>query len=211
MSSITKIGKVSLNSISSIQGTPVTSIAEMVNIIGETTMAGIESIQHVSILINSGSNAYADATISGVDLDKSFIIQSGHCGYESHPAYQQISVRLLNSTTVRAEREAVADWAGATTDAYVIEFSDGINSIQRGSVTFPTYGAGNQTVDTSINSVDLDKAIVVFSAHGSKHASGMFYTPRMYLSSATNLRGIRSGQYKDTITATVQYEVVEFS
>ena len=67
--------------------------------------AGINSVQRGTIHL--GAETYQDATITEVDTDKTFVSYLGVESYTTTLTRALLRVYLLNSTTVRAQRDAI--------------------------------------------------------------------------------------------------------
>lgn len=124
--------------------------------------ATIKSIQSGTILLE-GANKTNTANITEIDFDKSFVIylgqtdevQSGASHFDSTMCY----LELIDSTTVRATREASVSDTSPLVSFIVIEFESGINLIQRGVKT-PAHEGDS---DFTVTEVDLAKAFLVSS------------------------------------------------
>ncbi len=170
--------------------------------------ATLASIQPFFFAIAAGQSTGTATLSPSVDINKSFIIQNGSNAYATDPAYVFSSLVLTNSTTITATRILTANLCYSA--GIVVEFSKGIVSLQRGTITMPFDGGfPTQTINTSITEVaDTAKCIVTMSFRAASHGTPVG-GPVVYLTSTTNLRAVRYQQYKyNEINAA--YEIIEF-
>ena len=162
--------------------------------------AVLSSIQQVEVLIGNGQTE-GTTTITAIDMDKTFLIFGGFSslGVVSSGLYL---VDLLNPTTVHAQR------SGEILDRYVnccvVEFSSGIESIQRG-VTL-TENAAN--TDIEINAVDLTKSFVSCLGWRQYGSAWEQTLARIFFVDSDTIRISRYWTNGYTI---MSWEVVEFS
>lgn len=170
--------------------------------------ATVKSIQPFFNAINNGQSQGTTTLSTPVDMDKSFIITSGSSSYQTDPAYIFTTVVLTNSNTITATRIQTSNPCYST--GTVVEFSNGIASVQRGTITMLFEGASStQIVDTSITAVsDTSKCIITMSFTATSHTSPVG-GPVVYLTSTTNIRATRYQQSKYN-EINVAYEVIEF-
>ncbi|GAH74769.1 unnamed protein product, partial [marine sediment metagenome] len=150
-------------------------------------------------------------TITQVDLTKSVCYFLGMNPSSGTMDDQFSRVSLVNSTTVKAERDAHNSKAHPHTMLCVLEFSSGIASVQQGVSDL----AGNEGVkDVTIDEVDITKAILFYGGWsfdtGYDLMEADHYWPHIYLRNSTTVRAIRSADAPSQHTY-VGFTVLEFS
>ena len=163
--------------------------------------AALNSIQQGTISITSG-NLTNTATINAVDTDKAFLLHLGNTAPSSTgPKAIHTRLTLTDATTVTATR-GVTD-SEAAVRFVVIEFSSGIASIQRGTISLDASGDGT----AAINAVNTDKAFVIHSGQSTNTGNSYQGDVRITLNTSTQVQawGSASGANR-----TVAFEVVEF-
>jgi len=166
--------------------------------------ASIESIQtgYIDVVNGTSSNT---ATISSVDMDKSMLMWGGQypLGNLNLFRYAFFYIRLTDATTVTAVRQGTGA-AGTMRVRYtVVEFSGGINSIQRGVLANSQYST---TADATITEVDTDKAFVNFCGWNQSNES-YENIPSIWLNSSTQ---VRMQMHNSNNYTQGSYEVIEF-
>ncbi|MEE9572798.1 MAG: hypothetical protein V3W20_07120 [Candidatus Neomarinimicrobiota bacterium] len=125
-------------------GILVANIAKILGVnmaVAGPTGASINSLQYLTVA--NGANA-----ISSVDTTKTIVLSQWIMPSAGPASY---SARLTSSTNVQAVL------VGTVVRAFVIEFTGGINSLQRNNIVISTGGSGTK----SISSVDLTKSIII--------------------------------------------------
>jgi len=164
--------------------------------------AALEKIQSGAISITATSTSNT-ATIDAVDVDKAFVLHNGNeCGTDSDGTATKVRLTLTNATTVTATRGVSVE--SVTVKFTVVEFSSGINSIQRGTITL----AAQQTNQATINSVDTAKAFVNHLGMSTADVNPQDQYTRLDLIDATTVEAEGGGASAQSITS---FEVVEFT
>lgn len=168
----------------------------------EGTYSNIISIQKG---MTSITESFIDVTINTVDLNKAFVIISSRAPNSSQPDEQcLLSAQLINSTTLRIQREAT----GTIATAYwqVVEMNN-IKSIQRGSTVMDNV---TSTI-FSVNAINQSKSILIFSSRTTAGFNSPNYTSvggRIYsdsmLSFAVALKQASCINY-------VEWQLIEFN
>ncbi len=155
--------------------------------------------------VQSGSATIADgntsttATVTAVDLSKSFLVFS-LTGSDTNPNNLQVSGQITATTTLTFTR--VGTSGAVSINWYVAEFTSGA-TVQRGTLT-PMTGT---THNVTISSVDLAKAVPIISYAKAGSTFGEDDFVKAKLTSATNLELTRVGG----ADGTVEWQVVEFT
>lgn len=166
----------------------------------------LNSIQYGSITI-SGTDFTDTATISSVDTSKAIVFCLGFYGTSGAADANCSILDLLNATTVRATRHNFVSSQSMTINFCVLEFSDGIASVQQDTVTI--YQESIQA-DKTISEVDISKAVLFFLGFTTDYQDcewGDLY-PRIAFLNSTTVRAIRNLDLYETQTA---FAVLEFS
>lgn len=119
--------------------------------------AKIKSVQRSSAYIYSYTDKYKDVHISPVDLSKSILIPNGSSGGNLDLSYAVGSVKLIDEKTVRCYRGNSSS-NSITIRFEVVEFVDGIKSVQRGSST-----SSASSLSVSIREVNTSKSFSTVS------------------------------------------------
>ena len=105
--------------------------------------AVLESIQMGEIALGAAETSDT-APITGVDTAKAFLINLGYWGSTAGDTDRECRLELTNATTVTVSRTATG---GTVTVRFaVVEFSSGINSIQRGTITLASQKSNTATI-----------------------------------------------------------------
>jgi len=120
--------------------------------------ATIKNIQEGTISI-VGANSTNTVTITGVDLTKAFLLFMGETGVESYLIYGMARLSFDSATVVRATRAQGYVGYDMVINFMVVEFSNGIKSIQSGIVTIAD---GSTSGDTTVTAVDLGKSLLCY-------------------------------------------------
>ena len=177
------------------------------------------SVQPVSLSIAGGAD-FGTASISSVDLTKSFVIGSYRSAYDDDNVRSSAAVVYLSSDTeVRAERNWDSGLGITDIRAFVVELS-GNASVERGSLAYSDTGT-QQTA--TIANVSTDDSIVW---NGMSTGPGVMWTAegtstevetafqRIKLTDATTVQGDRGeGSVDGTYPgdALGRFEVIDFS
>ncbi len=166
----------------------------------------LNSIQYGSITI-SDTDLSNTATINSVDTSKSVSFFLGCYGTTVEACSDLAGLYLSNSTTVLAERYSGAASESMTINFCVIEFSDGIASLQTFTLYLPD---SSSQEDKSINEVDISKALLFFCGltTSAPDISWVEIFPRIILLNSTT---VRANTLTDTYETEVYCSVLEFS
>ncbi|MBA7708741.1 hypothetical protein ES703_117645 [subsurface metagenome] len=166
----------------------------------------LNSIQYGSITI-SDTDITNTATINSVDSPKSVAFFLGCYGTSYDAACDLAGLYLLNSTTVLATRNAGVPGQSMTINFCVIEFSDGIASLQLVFIYLPD---GSSQEDQSINEVDISKSLLFFGGltTDAEDISWVEIFPRIILLNSTT---VRANTLTPTYGTGVYCSVLEFS
>jgi len=160
----------------------------------------LKAIQHVTISMATGELTH-QVLINQVDMDNTFLIYGGANCTGLYPWISQAHLQLTDSTHILATRGQTGHVL--TLSVFVIECTAGINSIQRGIITFD----GNLTEDDTINAVDTDKTFISYLGFKAETNEWNKSLIRFSLIDSTTIRAhvsTAAGWCK------VSYEVVEF-
>ena len=161
----------------------------------------IKSIQQGETAITDGNNN-GYTTITAVDLTKSVLLYLGCRSNQSYSNESAVRMRLESSTSVKANRKT---GTGITLGKWVVlEFTEGIELIQRVAISTPYEGV---TADLTITAVDLNKTVLIYGgcATDDPDADGAYCT--IELIDSTTLRITRLGTLG---SAGIWCEVLEF-
>ena len=177
------------------------------------------SVQPVSLSIAGGAD-FGTASISSVDLTKSFVIGSYRSAYDDDNVRSSAAIVYLSSATeVRAERDFDSGLGISDIRAFVVELS-GNASVERGSLSYSDTGT-QQTA--TVASVSTDDSIVW---NGMSTGPGVIRTSegtatevetafqRIKLTDATTVQGDRGeGSVDGTYPGDGigRFEVIDFS
>lgn len=168
--------------------------------------AAINSIQTIDVTFTNDWDV--DATIDEVDVSKTMLLFNGHTYVVTggnQDKYSQVSIRLLNSTTVRCSTRLPSVTFNPRVTGTVLEFASGINNIQRGIYTMTGPEA---THDITITEVDTAKAFVSYLNYSSDASAIGGWGAVSILLNATTLRLVRLNPNPEI---KISWEVVEFS
>lgn len=162
--------------------------------------AAINNIQRFDETFSS--QTIRDVTITEVDTTKTMLLFNGHLPAGIRDREALVSIVLLNATTVRLQKyDAAYDPRIAFT---VVEYSSGIESIQRGVAIMTSQAI----LDVTINEVDLAKSITSWlNLYSNDSSFGSSYVVSNLLD-ATTLRLQRDWTGPNV---NVSWEVIEFT
>lgn len=173
--------------------------------------ATMASIQHVTFSIDNNQIVGTGTAASAVDTSKSIIISGGMNCLNLSLSILYATLELTGPTTITATRVG-SNASGSVLygGVMLVEFSKGVNSLQRGVVTLPAdpLDTGTQDVDTTITSVDISKCIVTMT-YRTPHSSTIYGSPYLYLVNSTTIRA-RRRQKRRNLQIFAAYEVIEF-
>ena len=164
--------------------------------------AVLASLQSGTATIANGS-ASTTATITSVDITKSFVVCSTSLGSDvtSSPNYVWVSCQLTNATTVTFAR--VSTVGTITIQWYVAYFSSGV-SVQRGSTTLTT-----ATTNITLTAVTLANSfpITSFRDGGTVFNGNDFYSAA--ITTTTNLQVVLSTA--PSTNTVLEWQVVQYT
>lgn len=163
--------------------------------------ATINSIQWFECIIGIGNSSNTQ-TITEVDVDKTMLLHTGSGPDATGFNRSLTTIELTNSTTVTV-RSGQTTVQTVEVGFMVVEFTGGIDRIQRGSITM-----SGSSKDTTISEVDLAYTILnILGMRSSSNSSAWTILQNKFHDSTT----IRT-QYGDvSADAVISYEVIEFS
>lgn len=167
------------------------SIADMINIVNSNLYAhNIKNIQRGKSSLSSGDTL---VTISPVDLNKTYLNLPSRESWSMATGVNLVC-SIQNTNTLKFSLDATLN---PTISWEVIEFSNGIKSIQRGIYTSSTNGTNTITV----SAIDPNKAITnIISSKGGSDIYGRII-------SSTEVEFYKKGSSPFTIS----WEVIEFN
>jgi len=160
----------------------------------------IKSIQSGVIKVDIGHLSNT-ATINEVDTDKALLIKQGQKTNAGFFVNRLATLKLTNSNTVTAERLNTNDYVSVPFT--VIEFTSGVESVQRGQITL--HGVISNTA--TINQVDTTKALLFHLGERSTETSINKILCGLTLTNSTTVTAKRTSI---TGTALVCFEILEF-
>lgn len=164
--------------------------------------ARIKSIQYGTVVVTDG-NSSGTATINSVDINNSIIMFLGkdQTDPDGDNGYRKIA--LTNATTVTATRIGIS--STGITGFVVLEFeSPGVASVCAGEVVL---GVGVASATATINSVDINKALLVYLGETINYGDvGCYQMAYLTLTNATTVTATR---YYSTTESIVGFMVLE--